>query len=73
MRLHEQRDTLAASLAGVADALSDLHARIERKISMPYGDGSRSVMVNATTDVLPCLRSLMETAGDVLDQTRTDR
>jgi hypothetical protein len=70
MRLNTQRDILAATLAGVADSLSDLHSDIARKISMPYGDGSRSNMVNAESDILPRLRGLLEIVGDVLDNTR---
>lgn len=38
-----------------------MRATILRKMASPYGDGSRSNMVNAETDVLPRLNDILDT------------
>ena len=59
MRLNEQRNRL---IDGIVDASTDLkyfRSAILRKMAAPYGDGSRSNMVNAETDVLPRLHDII--------------
>lgn len=55
MRLSTQRDTLTEANRNATEALRALMIRIRRKMAMPYGDGTRTNMVNAETDVLPTL------------------
>lgn len=67
MKLHTQRDLLAATLADV-DALAGMaQLNISRKIAAPYGDGSHSNMVNAETDILPHLTAMRSRITMALD------
>jgi hypothetical protein len=59
MKLHEQRDHYVETLREVYDAVHAARCSILRKIASPYGDGSRSNMVNATTDILPRLEEIL--------------
>ena len=68
MTLVEQRDTLTAAATETADHLRALRGRLDRKLSMPYPDGSRSDQVNASTDVLPILADLERALVLALDQ-----
>lgn len=63
MRLARQRDVMRDAIDVAGCELMGMRAAILRKIAAPYGDGSKSVMVNATTDVLPKLTRIL----DVLD------
>lgn len=70
MRLNEQRDTLVEAVEDAAMDLVAMRAAILRKIASPYGDGSKSNMVNAETDVLPRLAAILDalqTAVDAVD------
>jgi len=68
MRLHEQRDNLKSRIKNAYNEIHGLKARIHRKVSMPYGDGSRSDMVNVNSDVLPALELILDIlAHDNLD------
>lgn len=72
MRLNEQRNRL---IDGVADASTDLkymRSAILRKIAAPYGDGSKSNMVNAETDVLPRLNAILDTLATTLEAISRD-
>lgn len=69
MRLNQQRDAL---VNGILDASIDLNyfrSAILRKMAAPYGDGSRSNMVNAETDVLPRLNAILDTLATTLEAT----
>ena len=69
MRLNEQRDAL---VNGILDASIDLNyfrSAILRKMAAPYGDGSKSNMVNAETDVLPRLNAILDTLATALEAT----
>jgi len=72
MRLNQQRDAL---VNGILDASIDLkyfRSAILRKMAAPYGDGSRSNMVNAETDVLPRLNAILDTLATTLEATNRD-
>lgn len=67
MRLNEQRKRL---IDGIVDASTDLkyfRSAILRKMAAPYGDGSRSNMVNAETDVLPRINDILDTLATALE------
>jgi hypothetical protein len=66
MRLHEQRDELQQVVNEIHDSIELLMASINRKIASPYGDGSRSDLVNALTDVLPRLREMQWITSNVV-------
>jgi hypothetical protein len=73
MRLNEQRDTLVEAIEDAGCDLIGLRASILRKMAAPYGDGSRSNMVNAETDVLPRLVTILDrlqAAMDAISGTR---
>jgi len=59
MKLHEQRDHYVSALRAVYDDVHAARCSILRKIASPYGDGSRSNMVNAETDILPRLEEIL--------------
>jgi hypothetical protein len=67
MRLNEQRDRLIEGIANASTDLTHMRAAILRKMAAPYGDGSRSNMVNAETDVLPRLADIIETLAATLE------
>jgi hypothetical protein len=72
MRLNEQRNRL---IDGIVDASTDLkymRSAILRKMACPYGDGSRSNMVNAETDVLPRLNDILDTLATTLEAISRD-
>jgi hypothetical protein len=72
MKLHQQRDRL---IDGIVDASTDLkymRSAILRKIAAPYGDGSKSNMVNAETDVLPRLNDILDTLATTLEAISRD-
>jgi len=72
MRLNEQRTRL---IDGIVDASTDLkyfRSAILRKMASPYGDGSRSNMVNAETDVLPRLNDILDTLATTLEAISRD-
>ena len=72
MRLNEQRNRL---IDGVVDASTDLkymRSAILRKMAAPYGDGSKSNMVNAATDVLPRLNDILDTLATTLEAISRD-
>lgn len=72
MKLHTQRDTLFAGLTEIHAEVRDLIISIDRKMAAPYGDGTRSNMVNASTDVLPRLYEMRREIDRLLDSTETD-
>jgi len=68
MRLNEQRNEMARAIENAACELIGLRSAIHRKMAAPYGDGSRSNMVNAETDVLPRLQAALNTLQNVMDE-----
>jgi hypothetical protein len=64
MRVHEKRDELQQVVNEIHDSIELLMVLINRKIASPYGDGSRSDLVNALTDVLPQLRDMRALTSD---------
>ena len=68
MRLKEQRDQLVQGVASACTEVKCMRAAVIQKMNAPYGDGSKSNMVNGVTDVLPRLRSVLEILEDVLDR-----
>lgn len=73
MRLNEQRDTLVEAIEDAGCELVALRSSILRKMAAPYGDGSRSNMVNAETDVLPRLVSILDRLQTAVDAVSGDR
>lgn len=73
MRLNEQRDTLVEAIEDAGCELIGMRAAVLRKIAAPYGDGSKSNMVNAETDVLPRLTAILDTLQTALDAISGDR
>jgi len=72
MRLNEQRNRL---IDGVVDASTDLkylRSAILRKMAAPYGDGSKSNMVNAETDVLPRINAILDSLATTLEAISRD-
>jgi hypothetical protein len=67
MRLNEQRDTLVEAVENAACDLIGLRSAILRKMAAPYGDGSRSNMVNAETDVLPRVVAILDRLQEAMD------
>jgi hypothetical protein len=59
MKLHEQREVLTAAVYDARRDLQAMHDSVRRKVAAPYGDGSKSNMVNAETDVLPRLMEII--------------
>jgi hypothetical protein len=68
MRIHEQAAEAKKTLRQIEEELRDMTARIHRKMSVPYGDGTYSNMVNATSDVLPLLASMRGMVSDALER-----
>ena len=67
MRLNEQRNRMIEGIASACTDLKHMRAAILRKMASPYGDGSRSNMVNAETDVLPRLNDIFDTLTSTLE------
>lgn len=67
MRLNEQRNVMADAIDTAGVSLLGLRARVLRKMAAPYGDGTRSNMVNAETDVLPIIERIV---SDLADEMR---
>jgi len=72
MKLHEQRERLIDGIIGASTDLKYLRSAILRKMAAPYGDGSRSNMVNAETDVLPRLADIIKTLAETLEAINRD-
>ena len=72
MKLHQQRERLIDGILGASTDLKYLRSAILRKMAAPYGDGSRSNMVNAETDVLPRLADIIETLAATLEAVSRD-
>ena len=72
MRLNEQRDTLVEAIEDAGCDLIALRLAILRKMAAPYGDGSKSNMVNAETDVLPRLNAILDTLATTLEAISRD-
>tara|TARA_B100001778_G_scaffold334952_2_gene349475 strand:- start:8073 stop:8273 length:201 start_codon:yes stop_codon:yes gene_type:complete len=64
MRLHERDKARGELLNSLEEKVRDMKRDIERKMAQPYGDGSTSNMVNATTDVIPRLEDLIKDLAD---------
>ena len=60
MRVVDQRNLLRDAVNRASDELLLLQCKVQRKIAMPYGDGSYSSMVNANSDVLPQLIAIRD-------------
>jgi hypothetical protein len=73
MRLNEQRDTLVEAIEDAGQDLVSLRAAILRKMAAPYGDGSRSNMINAETDVLPRLTAILDALHTAVDSVDVKR
>jgi hypothetical protein len=71
MRLNEQRNRMIEGIASACTDLKHMRAAILRKMASPYGDGSRSNMVNAETDVLPRLNDIFDTLTSILEEIST--
>ncbi len=69
MKLHKQRDTLHAGLTALHGEIREMICRVDRKMRAPYSDGSRSNLVNASTDVLPTLYDMRREIDRLLDST----
>lgn len=67
MRLNEQRDHLMNEIAQASSNLKFMRSAILRKMASPYGDGSRSNMVNAESDVLPQLQAVLDLLRDAVE------
>ena len=67
MRLKEQRDTLVEAIEDAGCDLIALRSAILRKIAAPYGDGSKSNLINAETDVLPRLVAILDSLHTAMD------
>jgi len=72
MKLHEQRARLIDGIIGASTDLKYLRSAILRKMAAPYGDGLRSNMVNAETDVLPRLADIIKTLAETLEAINRD-
>ena len=72
MKLHEQRERLIDGILGASTDLKYMRSAILRKMAAPYGDGSRSNMVNAETDVLPRLADIIETLAATMEAINRD-
>ena len=72
MRINEQRDTLIEAIEDAGCDLIALRSAILRKMAAPYGDGSKSNMVNAETDVLPRLNAILDTLATTLEAISRD-
>jgi hypothetical protein len=72
MKLYEQRNTLRNGILDASIDLKYMRSAILRKMAAPYGDGSRSNMVNAETDVLPRLADIIETLAATLEAVSRD-
>lgn len=68
MRIHEQRDRLIEAVRAAEGELRAMRSAVLRKIAAPYGDGSRSNMVNAETDVVPRLQSVLDLLTSATDE-----
>jgi hypothetical protein len=68
MRLNEQRDTLLAAVDDASRLIHELRCRVLRKTTQPYGDGSRSDVVNVNSDVLPQLVEVLDRLQGARDQ-----
>ncbi len=72
MRLNEQRNRLIDGIVNASTDLKYMRSAILRKMAAPYGDGSRSNMVNAETDVLPRLNDILNTLATTLEAISRD-
>jgi hypothetical protein len=72
MKLYEQRNTLRNGILDASIDLKYMRSAILRKMAAPYGDGSRSNMVNAETDVLPRINDILDTLAAVLESVDCD-
>ena len=72
MRLNEQRDTLVEAIEDAGCDLIALRSAILRKMAAPYGDGSKSNMVNAETDVLPRLVNVLDLLQSAMNKVHGD-
>ena len=72
MRLNHQRDRLIQGTVEACHAVTHLRRAIINKMNSPYGDGSKSNMVNAETDVLPRLNELLTTLIESLEAVSVD-
>ena len=73
MRLNHQRDRLIQCTAEACHAVTHMRSAIIAKMNSPYGDGSKSNMVNAETDVLPRLNEILTTLVECLEEVGFDQ
>ena len=71
MKLNEQRKVLVEAVECASIDLKYMRSAILRKIAAPYGDGSRSNMVNAETDVLPRINDILTTLQNVVEAVKS--
>lgn len=69
MRLDEQRDRMRRAIEEAAAATRAVQGRVTRKMAATYADGSRSDMVNASSDVLPGLVAILDVLADAMMDT----
>lgn len=72
MRLNEQRDHLIEACRQAEADLRAMRSAVLRKIASPYGDGSRSDQINASTDVLPRLQSIIDAVAAATEAIGVD-
>lgn len=72
MRLNEQHDRLIDGIVDASTGLKYFRSAILRKMPAHYGDGSRSNMVNAETDVLPRINDILDTLTETLEAISRD-
>ena len=72
MKLHQQRERLIDGILGASTDLKYLRSSILRKMAAPYGDGSRSNMVNVETDVLPRLVNVLDILQEAMNKVHGD-
>jgi hypothetical protein len=68
MRIHDQRDLLIEAVRAAEDELRAMRSAVLRKVACPYGDGSRSDLVNANTDVVPRLQAVLDLLTAATDE-----
>ena len=73
MRLNHQRDRLIQGTVEACHAVTHMRSAIIAKMNSPYGDGSKSNMVNAETDVLPRLHEILNTLVECLEEVGFDQ
>lgn len=67
MKVHLELELLRSLVGTLQGELHMLRNRTLLKISRPYPDGSRSPMINATSDLLPMVDGMLRLVRDCVD------